>query len=71
MNAYGKDFKDMQYGLGDLMDEIRKIDIPRIRFTTSHPLDFDDRLIEVLAKGEDDGHPSRFNPVPTTFLNDI
>ncbi|MDC3414340.1 tRNA (N6-isopentenyl adenosine(37)-C2)-methylthiotransferase MiaB [Aquibacillus sp. 3ASR75-11] len=51
VNAYGKDLKDMQYGLGDLMDEIRKIDIPRVRFTTSHPRDFDDRLIEVLAKG--------------------
>ncbi|OEH94129.1 tRNA (N6-isopentenyl adenosine(37)-C2)-methylthiotransferase MiaB [Bacillus solimangrovi] len=51
VNAYGKDFEDMKYGLGELMDEIRKIDIPRIRFTTSHPRDFDDRLIEVLAKG--------------------
>ncbi|MBO8155155.1 MAG: tRNA (N6-isopentenyl adenosine(37)-C2)-methylthiotransferase MiaB [Bacillaceae bacterium] len=51
VNAYGKDFEDMEYGLGDLMDEIRKIDIPRVRFTTSHPRDFDDRLIEVLAKG--------------------
>ncbi|MFE8699159.1 tRNA (N6-isopentenyl adenosine(37)-C2)-methylthiotransferase MiaB [Cytobacillus sp. FJAT-54145] len=51
VNAYGKDFEDMKYGLGDLMDEIRKIDIPRIRFTTSHPRDFDDHLIEVLAKG--------------------
>jgi tRNA-2-methylthio-N6-dimethylallyladenosine synthase len=40
----------MEYGLGDLMDELRKIDIPRIRFTTSHPRDFDERLIEVLAK---------------------
>jgi tRNA-2-methylthio-N6-dimethylallyladenosine synthase len=51
VNAYGKDFEDMKYGFGDLLDEIRKIDIPRIRFTTSHPRDFDDRLIEVLAKG--------------------
>ncbi|KZR59392.1 tRNA (N6-isopentenyl adenosine(37)-C2)-methylthiotransferase MiaB [Pseudobacillus badius] len=50
VNAYGKDFEDMNYGLGDLMDEIRKIDIPRVRFTTSHPRDFDDHLIEVLAK---------------------
>lgn len=50
VNAYGKDF-DFEYGLGHLMDEIRKIDIPRIRFTTSHPRDFDDHLIEVLAKG--------------------
>lgn len=51
VNAYGKDFEDIEYGLGDLMDEIRKIDITRIRFTTSHPRDFDDHLIEVLAKG--------------------
>jgi tRNA-2-methylthio-N6-dimethylallyladenosine synthase len=51
VNAYGKDFEDIQYGLGELMQEIRKIDIPRIRFMTSHPRDFDDRLIEVLASG--------------------
>ncbi|MBA2174032.1 tRNA (N6-isopentenyl adenosine(37)-C2)-methylthiotransferase MiaB [Halobacillus locisalis] len=50
VNAYGKDL-DIEYGLGDLMDELRSIDLPRIRFTTSHPRDFDDRLIEVLAKG--------------------
>src|SRR5690606_19755385 len=50
VNAYGKDF-DFEYGLGHRMDELRKIDIPRIRFTTSHPRDFDDHLIEVLAKG--------------------
>ena len=51
VNAYGKDFEDIEYRLGDLMDELSKIDIPRIRFTTSHPRDFDDHLIEVLAKG--------------------
>ncbi|MGD6965134.1 tRNA (N6-isopentenyl adenosine(37)-C2)-methylthiotransferase MiaB [Rossellomorea vietnamensis] len=51
VNAYGKDIEDLEnYGLGDLMDELRKIDIPRIRFTTSHPRDFDDHLIEVLSK---------------------
>ncbi|WP_040948760.1 tRNA (N6-isopentenyl adenosine(37)-C2)-methylthiotransferase MiaB [Gorillibacterium massiliense] len=50
VNAYGKDFEDIDYTLGDLMDDVRKIDIPRVRFTTSHPRDFDDRLIEVLAK---------------------
>ncbi|MBM7650085.1 tRNA-2-methylthio-N6-dimethylallyladenosine synthase [Bacillus ectoiniformans] len=50
VNAYGKDFEDINYRLGDLMDDIRTIDIPRIRFTTSHPRDFDDHLIEVLAK---------------------
>lgn len=52
VNAYGKDLKDFDhYGLGNLMDEIRSIGIPRVRFTTSHPKDFDDHLIEVLAKG--------------------
>ncbi|SHN17113.1 tRNA (N6-isopentenyl adenosine(37)-C2)-methylthiotransferase MiaB [Gracilibacillus kekensis] len=50
VNAYGKDL-EFEYGLGDLMEEMSKIDIPRVRFTTSHPRDFDDRLIEVLAKG--------------------
>lgn len=51
VNAYGKDFTDIQYDLGHLLDDIRKIDIPRVRFTTSHPKDFDDGLIGVLAKG--------------------
>ncbi|TDQ39720.1 tRNA-i(6)A37 thiotransferase enzyme MiaB [Aureibacillus halotolerans] len=51
VNAYGKDFEDSSYGLGDLMEELSKIDIPRFRFMTSHPRDFDDRLIDVLAKG--------------------
>lgn len=50
VNAYGKDFEDMEYRFGDLMDDLRKIDIPRVRFTTSHPRDFDDHLVEVLAK---------------------
>ncbi|TCS83033.1 tRNA (N6-isopentenyl adenosine(37)-C2)-methylthiotransferase MiaB [Tepidibacillus fermentans] len=49
VNAYGKDL-DIDYGFGDLLEDLRKIDIPRIRFTTSHPKDFDDHLIEVLAK---------------------
>lgn len=50
VNAYGKDFTDRDYRFGDLMDDVRKIGIPRVRFTTSHPRDFDDHLIEVLAK---------------------
>ena len=50
VNAYGKDFVDISYRLGDLMEALRRIDLPRIRFTTSHPRDFDDHLIEVLAK---------------------
>src|SRR5699024_10441949 len=41
VNAYGKDFEDIDYRFGDLMDDMYKIDIPRVRFTTSHPRDFD------------------------------
>lgn len=51
VNAYGKDFEDIDYQFGDLMNDMHKIDIPRVRFTTSHPRDFDDHLIEVLAQG--------------------
>ncbi|SDC13815.1 tRNA-i(6)A37 thiotransferase enzyme MiaB [Melghirimyces thermohalophilus] len=50
VNAYGKDFTDRDYRFGDLMDDMHKVGIPRVRFTTSHPRDFDDHLIEVLAK---------------------
>src|SRR5699024_12140891 len=51
VNAYWKDFTDKEYRFGDLMNDMNKIDIPRVRFTTSHPRDFDDHLVEVLAKG--------------------
>src|SRR5699024_7365301 len=51
VNAYGKDFTDKDYRFGDLMNDMHKIDIPRVRFTTSHPRDFDDHLIEVLGQG--------------------
>ncbi|MEX2462307.1 MAG: tRNA (N6-isopentenyl adenosine(37)-C2)-methylthiotransferase MiaB [Paenibacillaceae bacterium] len=50
VNAYGKDFIDLTYTFATLMNDIRQIDIPRVRFTTSHPRDFDDDLIEVLSK---------------------
>jgi len=50
VNAYGKDFEDMHYRFGDLMRDISGIAVPRVRFTTSHPRDFDDQLISVLAQ---------------------
>jgi tRNA-2-methylthio-N6-dimethylallyladenosine synthase len=49
VNAYGKDFVDLNYTFGNLMQDIQKIDIPRVRFTTSHPRDFDDLLIQTLS----------------------
>ena len=51
VNAYGKDLYD-DYNLGDLLEEIAKKDIPRIRFMTSHPWDFTDKMIEVIGKYE-------------------
>ena len=51
VNSYGKDIEGLDYELGDLLEDISKIDIPRVRFTTSHPWDFTDRMIEVIAKG--------------------
>ena len=50
VNAYGKDFKDRKYTFGDLLNDLHNIDIPRIRFTTSHPHDFDELMIATLAK---------------------
>lgn len=49
VNAYGKDLYD-DYNLGDLLEDIAKKGIPRIRFMTSHPWDFTDKMIEVIAK---------------------
>jgi len=50
VNAYGKDFTDCKYTFGNLLDDLQKIAIERIRFTTSHPHDFDDLMIATLAK---------------------
>lgn len=49
VNAYGKDLYD-DYNMGDLLEDIAKLDIPRIRFMTSHPWDFTDKMIETIAK---------------------
>ena len=49
VNAYGKDLYE-DYTLGDLLEEKEKKDIPRIRFMTSHPWDFTDKMIEVIGK---------------------
>lgn len=49
VNAYGKDLYD-NYTLGNLLEDIAKKDIPRVRFMTSHPWDFTDEMIEVIGK---------------------
>ena len=45
VNAYGKDFKDLDYTFGDLLVDLDKTGIERIRFTTSHPRDIDQKTI--------------------------
>ena len=49
VNAYGKDLYD-DYTLANLLEDIAKKDIPRVRFMTSHPWDFTDEMIEVIGK---------------------
>ena len=49
VNAYGKDLYD-DYNLANLLEDVAKMGIPRVRFTTSHPWDFTDEMVEVIAK---------------------
>lgn len=51
VNAYGNDFTDSKYSFGDLLVDLHKTKIPRIRYTTSHPRDLDDKTIEAMALG--------------------
>lgn len=48
VNAYGKDLDG--YSMANLLEDVAKIGIPRVRFTTSHPWDFDSEMIDVIAK---------------------
>ena len=49
VNAYGKDL-DYEYDFADLLGEVSQTGIPRIRFVTSHPWDFTDKMIDVISK---------------------
>ncbi len=51
VNAYGNDFKDRKYSFADLLRDLQKMPIERVRYTTSHPRDLDDETIEVMGKG--------------------
>lgn len=50
VNAYGKDFKDMDYKMENLLEDVAKTGIDRVRFVTSHPWDFTDSMIDVISK---------------------
>ena len=47
VNAYGKDLYD---NLANLLKDVSKTGIERIRFVTSHPWDFTDEMINVISE---------------------
>ena len=49
VNAYGKDL-EINYTMTNLLEDVAKIGIPRVRFITSHPWDFTDDMIDIIAK---------------------
>ena len=49
VNAYGKDL-NINYNMENLLEDVAKTGIDRVRFVTSHPWDFTDTMIEVIAK---------------------
>lgn len=51
VNAYGKDLEE-GYNFANLLEEVAKTEISRIRFVTSHPWDFTDEMIDIIAKYE-------------------
>lgn len=49
VNAYGKDLEEGK-DFADVLEAVAKLGIPRLRFTTSHPWDFSEKMIDVIAK---------------------
>ncbi len=49
VNAYGHDLKTT-IDFAQLLEEVAKTNIPRIRFVTSHPWNFTTKMIETIAK---------------------
>ncbi len=49
VNAYGKDL-NLDYDMSDLLELVAKTGIERVRFVTSHPWDFTDKMIDVIGK---------------------
>lgn len=49
VNSYGIDFKEENYRFWNLLNDIAKLDVKRLRFTTSNPFDWDNKIIDVMA----------------------
>lgn len=48
VNAYGKDIEN-EIEFSELLKSVAEIGIERIRFVTSHPWDFTDKMIEIIS----------------------
>ena len=48
VNAYGKDIDGYNYNMANLLSDVAKTGIERIKFVTSHPWDFTDDMISVI-----------------------
>ena len=49
VNAYGKDISS-DYSFAELLEDVANTGIERIRFMTSHPWDFTDKMVDIIAK---------------------
>ena len=49
VNAYGKDIYE-NYNLANLLSDVSDTGIDRVRFVTSHPWDFTDEMVDIIAK---------------------
>lgn len=49
VNAYGKDLEN-EVSFAKLLEMVSDTKIPRVRFVTSHPWDFTDEMIDIIAK---------------------
>ena len=49
VNAYGKEIYD-DYGMSNLLSDVAKTGIDRVRFVTSHPWDFTDDMINIIKE---------------------
>ncbi len=48
VNSYGVDFKDKSYKFWNLLEDVAKTKIPRVRFVTSNPWNFDLKIVDVM-----------------------
>lgn len=50
VNSYGCDFKNQEYKFWDLLKDVAETGVKRLRFTTSNPFDWDNKIIDVMTK---------------------